>query len=163
MVTRGWIHVPSHNDAFIMHTHTNKSHQHQRWEAVSDSHVMKLLCIHTNHLFLNYWSGPYFSLLFLLWKGEGGEGGGLKIACERQSLEVFPCSPSLAALEDSDEPALYRSCVSMSRAHPYTSVQLCTWIRHKLPYCTYALKHIQIKQIKVYDDEEREVWGRVPL
>lgn len=71
---------------------------------------MKLFWIHQNHLILNHWSGPFFSPHFFT-----VERGSLKIVCECQCLEVFPCSPSLAALVNSDEPpAALTACVSFS-------------------------------------------------
>lgn len=74
--------------------------------------------------------------------------GSLKIACERQCLEAFPCSLSLAALVNSDEPpAALTASVSLPRAHSYKPNR-CRRTRahtHTQPYMHnmwYKLKHV---------------------
>lgn len=100
----------------------------------------------SNQFILNYWSGPYFSSFLSPQKGRS-----LKIASECQCLEVFPCSPSLAALVNSDEPpAALTARVSPSHAQPHWSTQPCTCthsctctthhtLRHTC-YCTFTKK-----------------------
>ncbi len=129
-------HTKMHSTCTQTHTHKLKtSHQRQCCEAASEGDVMKLLCIHQNHVILNHWSGLYFTPLFR--RGKGKSKNSLWASVPR-SLSMFSQSGSISEFRWASCSS-HRFCVSCTVTHIGAAVHM-----HTQPYMHnthFALKH----------------------
>lgn len=120
-------------------TYTNKKKQASNNSAVRlQVRVMKLFCIHQNHLILNHWSGPYFSPLFR--RGKGKSKNSLWASVPR-SLSMFSQSGSISEFRWASCSS-HSFCVSSSCTVTHIGAAVHTHTQPYMHNTRYTLKRV---------------------